>query len=246
LDDLKERSGYSHLKEEALDRTMWRAWFGRDFGPVMRQTAEWMNVNREWAYIWLSSHEVCSDLCSCSTSLPTRRELQPVLRRSLHGLVHTWRLYQTAEYWGRNWTSPQLEFLQHKIMFSLVSGNCILMKDWYKVFFVLILCTIDHIVINQPNALNYILRYFSFTMAPTCFSKTLPSSGSLMWGPHYAADGQSGLRMWRHVILTCLLPYWRWSGSERNTVAPWWWHCFAETCRSHRKRKIKKYIIQVI
>jgi hypothetical protein len=27
LDDLKERSGYSHLKEEALDRTMWRARF---------------------------------------------------------------------------------------------------------------------------------------------------------------------------------------------------------------------------
>jgi len=25
LDDLKERKGYSHLKEEALDRTMWRA-----------------------------------------------------------------------------------------------------------------------------------------------------------------------------------------------------------------------------
>jgi hypothetical protein len=24
LDDLKERTGYSHLKEEALDRTMWR------------------------------------------------------------------------------------------------------------------------------------------------------------------------------------------------------------------------------
>ena len=25
LDDLKERRGYSHLKEEALARTMWRA-----------------------------------------------------------------------------------------------------------------------------------------------------------------------------------------------------------------------------
>ena len=24
LDDLKERRGYPHLKEEALDRTMWR------------------------------------------------------------------------------------------------------------------------------------------------------------------------------------------------------------------------------
>jgi len=31
LDDLKERRGYSHLKEEALDRTMWRAGFGRGF-----------------------------------------------------------------------------------------------------------------------------------------------------------------------------------------------------------------------
>jgi hypothetical protein len=38
LDDLKERKGYSHLKEEAVDRTMWRARFGRGFGPVVRQT----------------------------------------------------------------------------------------------------------------------------------------------------------------------------------------------------------------
>jgi hypothetical protein len=40
LDDLKERRGYSHLKEKALDRTMWRARFGRGFGPVVRQTAK--------------------------------------------------------------------------------------------------------------------------------------------------------------------------------------------------------------
>jgi hypothetical protein len=37
LDDVKERRGYSHLKEEALDRTMWRAGFERGFGPVVRQ-----------------------------------------------------------------------------------------------------------------------------------------------------------------------------------------------------------------
>jgi len=36
LDDLKERRGYSHLKEEVLDRTMWTARFGRSFGPVVR------------------------------------------------------------------------------------------------------------------------------------------------------------------------------------------------------------------
>jgi hypothetical protein len=40
LDNLKERKGYSHLKEKALDRTMWRAGFGRGFGPVVRQTAK--------------------------------------------------------------------------------------------------------------------------------------------------------------------------------------------------------------
>jgi hypothetical protein len=38
LDDFKERRGYSHLKEEALGRTIWRARFGRGFGPVVRQT----------------------------------------------------------------------------------------------------------------------------------------------------------------------------------------------------------------
>ena len=36
LDDLKERRRYSHLKEEALDRTMWRPRFGRGSGPVVR------------------------------------------------------------------------------------------------------------------------------------------------------------------------------------------------------------------
>jgi hypothetical protein len=40
LDDLKERRGYSHFKEEALDRTKWRARFGRGFGPVVRQTTK--------------------------------------------------------------------------------------------------------------------------------------------------------------------------------------------------------------
>ena len=40
LDDLKERRGYSHLKEEALDRTVWRNRFGGGFGPVVRLTVE--------------------------------------------------------------------------------------------------------------------------------------------------------------------------------------------------------------
>jgi hypothetical protein len=35
---VKDRRGYCHLKEEALDRTVWRNRFGRDFGPVVSQT----------------------------------------------------------------------------------------------------------------------------------------------------------------------------------------------------------------
>jgi hypothetical protein len=40
LDVLKERKGYSHLKEETPDRTVWRAGFGRGFEPVVRQTTK--------------------------------------------------------------------------------------------------------------------------------------------------------------------------------------------------------------
>jgi hypothetical protein len=49
-----------------------------------------------------------------------------------------------------------------------------------KLIIILILreCIIDHVEINQINSLNYTLIYFSFTMAPTCFGKTVPSSGS--------------------------------------------------------------------
>jgi hypothetical protein len=46
LDDLKERRGFSHVKQGALDRTVWRAGFGRGFGPVVRETATW--VMNEW------------------------------------------------------------------------------------------------------------------------------------------------------------------------------------------------------
>jgi len=51
LDDLKDRRGYYHLKEEALDRTMWKHRFGGGFGPVVRQNTEWMK-HRYLKGIW--------------------------------------------------------------------------------------------------------------------------------------------------------------------------------------------------
>jgi hypothetical protein len=40
LDDLNEKRGYCKLKEEALDRTLWRTGFGRFYGLAVRQTTE--------------------------------------------------------------------------------------------------------------------------------------------------------------------------------------------------------------
>jgi len=37
---LKERRGYCHMKEEALDYTMWRARFRRGFVPAVGQTTK--------------------------------------------------------------------------------------------------------------------------------------------------------------------------------------------------------------
>ena len=44
LDDLKEKIEYWKLKEEALDRTLWRVRFGRCYGFVLKQT---MTMNDE-------------------------------------------------------------------------------------------------------------------------------------------------------------------------------------------------------
>ena len=38
LDQLMEMRRHWKLKEEALDRTLWTAHFGRGYGPVIRQT----------------------------------------------------------------------------------------------------------------------------------------------------------------------------------------------------------------
>jgi len=40
LDDLEENRGYWKLKEEALNRPLWKAHFGRLYGPDVSQTTE--------------------------------------------------------------------------------------------------------------------------------------------------------------------------------------------------------------
>jgi len=40
LDEFKRMREYWKLKEEALDRILWRTWYGRGNGPAARQTRE--------------------------------------------------------------------------------------------------------------------------------------------------------------------------------------------------------------
>jgi hypothetical protein len=54
------------LKEEALDRTMWRACFGRRFGPVVRQTTKWVN---EWIIVMYHYPRLLSSQSSLSSVL---------------------------------------------------------------------------------------------------------------------------------------------------------------------------------
>jgi hypothetical protein len=68
LDDLGDRRGYSHLKEEALDRIKWRTRFGRRCGPVVCLTDYW----------WMNHKRPRSDPIACT---PTDTL---ILRRSKH------------------------------------------------------------------------------------------------------------------------------------------------------------------
>jgi len=43
LDFLKEMKRYWNFKDDALDRTLWRTFFGRGYRIVVRKITEWMN-----------------------------------------------------------------------------------------------------------------------------------------------------------------------------------------------------------
>ena len=44
LDDIKETRRYWILKEEALDRTVWRTCFGSGYGPVIKLRYDDVNI----------------------------------------------------------------------------------------------------------------------------------------------------------------------------------------------------------
>jgi hypothetical protein len=61
----KEKKRYWKLKEEALDRTLWRTLFGKCYGPVVRQTTVWMN---EWMSYFFSAVAIRPSYLTLNTS----------------------------------------------------------------------------------------------------------------------------------------------------------------------------------
>jgi len=58
LDDLKEKIGYWKLKEEALDRTVWRKCFGRGYRPVVGQAIRDVSLSCDSTYIYVFRHRL--------------------------------------------------------------------------------------------------------------------------------------------------------------------------------------------
>jgi hypothetical protein len=135
-----------------------------------------------------------------------------------------------------------------------VSGTkvkyCMLLKIT-RAFLILIPCIIEYLAIDKQ--MHWIVHFFIYTMAPTCFGKAMQKSGS-DYAPSELLQRQYSRRQ---VIKRMIEPVYRRSSLHttpvhrfyqmfndlpptifklkqlrRNLVAPWWWHCLAETCRS--------------
>jgi len=84
LDDLKGSKGYCQLKEEALDRIMWRNRSGRGFGPVVWQITDDDDDddddNKQFKKCSKSLHPVNVKIWPGSRTTPQRKELTWTVR----------------------------------------------------------------------------------------------------------------------------------------------------------------------
>jgi hypothetical protein len=76
MNDVKEKRGYRKLKEEELDRTLWRSRFGRGCERDVRQTAEWVNGSEIWT-------RTMAILCTISIKFISIRTLRCHLNYSI-------------------------------------------------------------------------------------------------------------------------------------------------------------------
>ena len=92
LDDLKDRRGYCQLKEEALDRTVWRNRLGRGFGPVVWQITDDDDDDDIYIYIYISRllwslsvhYRVIKGVCHWTLPVPDKSSRHPHVLFEIH------------------------------------------------------------------------------------------------------------------------------------------------------------------
>jgi hypothetical protein len=95
LDDLKENRWHCKLKEEALDRTVWRSRFGIGEGLV-RRTAEWMS--KPSSISWTENYGVGTEGESLYITVLWSLEATKSFRRRKHRSKNSIEMYLTGKY----------------------------------------------------------------------------------------------------------------------------------------------------
>jgi len=97
------------LKEEALDRTLWRNRFRGGFGPVVRQNTEWMN---EWMYHFLGDPNRLPENTLLILTLLLRQYIRRIYVFS-YNFVGLWIKYEVI-----SWDESILEHRYHIGMYQ--------------------------------------------------------------------------------------------------------------------------------
>jgi hypothetical protein len=156
--------------------------------------------------------------------------------RYCHNFLCSYLLTCTCQY--QYWTTGCVQRLTNQ-------------THWIIYFFIFLLRWLLHVSAKRchpQGAYNNTIKSYNKYIQGLCQYKICIRKNTIICDGSVRSCCHSLVYIYHMILLysDCLLPYWHWSGSERKTVTPWGWLCFAETCRSHRKRKIKKYIIQCI
>ena len=107
--------GYSHLKEEAPDRTVWTARFLRGFGPILRQTTKWMNDEYIILYRLIYYYYYYSSMAIAASNILRHAEQFLTAGLRIYGTMKTFTLRRsTTDHHHTNYYSREFSLLIYR------------------------------------------------------------------------------------------------------------------------------------
>jgi hypothetical protein len=139
--------------------------FKTHFNIILSPTSRTLNLTFPWRIYRLV-------FCTNFSFSPRK-----VLARTVHS-VYFQSLYYAIFFISKSLHFPRSLSRILKCNVSLSVMYITELPNKLQSFFIFVPCIIDYVEINQPNALKLYISLFFLTMAPTCFGKVMPSSGS--------------------------------------------------------------------